>query len=121
LNPCDFLLAIKGLDETWATTQRATLFRAQINAQTIPSLDHLVAEFGMYWRSMKPVASSVGTFATLGISQSPETPTEKRSNNNKSEDRRLERKCGLKHRFKDCWYLGGKGKPQGWMPKPDIQ
>jgi hypothetical protein len=59
----DLLLAIKGLDETWATTQQATLFRAQINAQAIPSLDDLVAEFGIYWRSTKPVASSLGTFA----------------------------------------------------------
>jgi hypothetical protein len=44
----NFLLAIKGLDDTWATTQQATLFRAQLNAQLIPDLDDLVAEFTMY-------------------------------------------------------------------------
>ncbi|KAI1509646.1 Pol protein [Pyrenophora tritici-repentis] len=44
--------------------------------------------------------------------------TERNSDN---KDRRIECKCGLKHRFKDCWYLGGKGKPQGWVPKPEIQ
>ncbi|KAJ8113219.1 hypothetical protein OPT61_g4598 [Boeremia exigua] len=118
----DFLLAIKGLDDTWATTQQATLFRAQLNAQPIPTLDDLVAEFAMYWRSTKPVASSLGTFATLGIDQSSNRQldsAEQRSRN--SSDRRLECKCGLKHSFRDCWYLGGKGKPQGWTPKPEIQ
>jgi hypothetical protein len=44
----DFLLAVKGLDDTWATTQQATLFRAQLNAQPISTLDDLVAEFAMY-------------------------------------------------------------------------
>jgi hypothetical protein len=80
----------------------------------------------MYWRSTKPVASSLGTFATLGIDQSSETPAASRERNSdrssdKNSDRRLECPCGHKHRFKDCWYLGGKNKPQGWMPKPDIQ
>jgi hypothetical protein len=40
----DFLIAVKGLDDTWATTQQATLF----NAQPTPSLDSLVAKFGMH-------------------------------------------------------------------------
>ncbi|KAI1673246.1 hypothetical protein L13192_04105 [Pyrenophora tritici-repentis] len=115
----DFLLAIKGLDDTWATTQQATLFRAQLNAQSIPTLDDLVAEFAMYWRSTRPVASSLGTFATLGIDQSSDRRSDSAEtrDNNKGKDRRLECKCGLKHRFNDCWYLGGKGKPQGWTPK----
>jgi hypothetical protein len=99
----DFLLAIKGLDDTWAITQQATLFRAQINAQTIPSLDEFVAEFGVYWRSRKPVASSLGTFATLGIDQSSETPAANTGqNSDKNQDRRLKCKCGHKHRFKNC-------------------
>jgi hypothetical protein len=86
-------------------------------------LEDLVAEFGIYWRSTKPVASSLGTFATLGIDQSSESPAasmERNSDNDKRQDRRFECKCGLKHRFKDCWYLGGKGMPQGGMPKLDI-
>jgi hypothetical protein len=66
----DFLLAIKGLDNTWTTTQQATLFRAQLTAQPIPALDDLVAEFAMYWRLTRPVASLLGTFATLCIDQS---------------------------------------------------
>ncbi|KAF1358657.1 hypothetical protein EJ07DRAFT_156495 [Lizonia empirigonia] len=106
----DFLLAIKGLDDTWATTQQATLFRAQLNAQPIPTLDDLVAEFSMYWRSTRPVASSLGTFATLGIDQSADKRLDSAEtrDDDKGKDRRLECKCGLKHRFKDCWYLGGK-------------
>ena len=79
----------------------------------------------MYWRSTRPVASSLGTFATLGITQAPDGRSEsaeraERGGHNNN-DRRLECKCGLKHRFKDCWYLGAKGKPQGWVPKPDIR
>ena len=116
----DFLLAIKGLDDTWATTQQAMLFRAQLNAQPILDLDDLVAEFTMYWRSTRPVASSLSTFATLGICQSPDRRSDSREMHDDSKDRRLECKCGLKHRFKDCWYLGGKSKPQGWTPKPEI-
>jgi hypothetical protein len=53
--------------------------------------------------------------------QSDSRDTTETQYNDKGKDRRLECKCGLKHRFKDCWYLGGKGKPQGWTPKPDIQ
>ncbi|KAI0570723.1 hypothetical protein PtrEW7m1_005743, partial [Pyrenophora tritici-repentis] len=95
----------------------------QLNAQSIPTLDDLVAEFAMYWRSTRPVASSLGTFATLGIDQSSDRRSDSAEtrDNNKGKDRRLECKCGLKHRFNDCWYLGGKGKPQGWTPKADIQ
>ncbi|KAF1351690.1 hypothetical protein EJ07DRAFT_159227 [Lizonia empirigonia] len=117
----DFLLAVKGLEDTWATTQQATLFRAQLNAQPIPTLDDLVAKFAMYWRSTRPVASSLGTFATLGINQSFDRRADGTETQTNNKDRRLECKCGLTHRFKDCWYLGGKGKPQGWTPKPDIQ
>ncbi|KAF2818597.1 hypothetical protein CC86DRAFT_413725 [Ophiobolus disseminans] len=119
----DFLLAVKGLDNTWATTQQATLFRAQLTAQLIPTLDDLVAEFAMYWRLTRPVASSLGTFATLGINQSSDRRSDgaETRSADKDKDRRLEFKCGLKHRFKDCWYLGAKGKPQGWTPKPEIQ
>jgi hypothetical protein len=89
-------------------------------------LDDLVAKFAMYWRSTRPVASLLGTFATLGIDQSSDKQSDSRDTtetqyNDKGKDRRLGCKCGLKHRFKDCWYLGGKGKPQGWTPKPDIQ
>jgi hypothetical protein len=76
----------------------------------------------MYWRSTRPVASSLGTFATLGIDQSANRQSDSvETRGNKDNDRRLECKCGLRHCFKDCWYLGGKGKPQGWTPKPDIQ
>jgi hypothetical protein len=80
----------------------------------------------MYWRLTRLVASSLGTFATLGINQSSNKQsdsTEARDSDkgkDKGKDRRLECKCGLKHRFKDCWYLRGKGKPQGWTPKPNI-
>ena len=75
----------------------------------------------MYWRSTKPVASSLGTFATLGIDQSSDRRSGSGERQSSNKDRRLECKCGLKHRFKDCWYLGGKGKPQGWTPRPEIQ
>lgn len=50
----DFLLAIEGLDDAWAIIQQATSFRAQLNAQLILTLDDLVAEFIMYWRSTMP-------------------------------------------------------------------
>jgi hypothetical protein len=40
----DFLIAVKGLEDTWATTQQATLF----NAQPTLSLDSLVGKFGMH-------------------------------------------------------------------------
>jgi hypothetical protein len=62
----DFLLAIKGLGETWATNQQAAQFRAQINVQSIPTLDYFVAEFGMYWRFRKPVASFFGHICNVG-------------------------------------------------------
>ncbi|KAI0569532.1 rve domain-containing protein, partial [Pyrenophora tritici-repentis] len=63
----------------------------------------------------------LGTFATLGIDQNSDTRVANTERNSDNKDRRIECKCGLKHRFKDCWYLGGKGKPQGWVPKPEIQ
>ncbi|KAF1972799.1 hypothetical protein BU23DRAFT_466927, partial [Bimuria novae-zelandiae CBS 107.79] len=115
----DFLLAVKGLDDTWATTQQANLFEAQIQGQSVKSLDDLIAQFTMYWRSTRPVASSHGTFATLGISQDEPQATENKDK--REQDKKPKCVCGLNHRFKDCWYLGAKGKPQGWTPKPEIQ
>jgi hypothetical protein len=119
----DFLLSIKGLDDIWARVQHSTLFRAQLNAQPISTLDDLVTKLTMYLRSTRPVAPSLGTFATLGIDQSSDRRSDSAEtrDNDKGKDRRLECKCGLTHRFKDYWYLGGKGKPQDSTPKPDNQ
>ncbi|KAH4766339.1 hypothetical protein HBH62_253700, partial [Parastagonospora nodorum] len=78
----------------------------------------------MYWRLTRPVASLLGTFATLGIDQSSDKRSdsaETQSSDNKGKERRLERECGLKNRFEDCWYLVGKGKPQGRTPTPEIR
>src|SRR6266536_3302373 len=77
-----FLLAVKSLDESWAAVQQTALFSAQRASKPVSTLEDLVTEFTMYWRTNKPVASSLGTFASVGVAQEsePETETDKSGN-----------------------------------------
>jgi iron uptake system EfeUOB component EfeO/EfeM len=65
----DFIRAVRSLDESWSTHQLTELVRKdQIEAE-FTGISDLVADYRFYYRRIRPIASSLGTFATLGIDQ----------------------------------------------------
>ncbi|PZD22172.1 hypothetical protein A1F97_11312, partial [Pyrenophora tritici-repentis] len=65
----DFLDSVQSTDDSWATSQRISMITKQEEGESfLPAVD-LVGRFRLYYRQMKPVASTLGTFAALGDPQ----------------------------------------------------
>ncbi|KAI0567873.1 hypothetical protein Alg130_12451, partial [Pyrenophora tritici-repentis] len=61
----EFILSIRGLDDSWAATQLQDLIKKEQKNEEFPLIADLIAEFRSYYRRTRPIASGFGTFATL--------------------------------------------------------
>ncbi|KAF2023765.1 hypothetical protein EK21DRAFT_118455 [Setomelanomma holmii] len=109
----DFIPAVRRLDGSWATHQLTELVRKDQDEAPFTAIAELVAEYRSYYRRLRPTASSLGTFATLGVA-----PQEKRDKKERASQGPT-CLCGKKHRFNDCPYVNAKLQDAGW--KPDQQ
>ncbi|KAF1361321.1 hypothetical protein EJ07DRAFT_164396 [Lizonia empirigonia] len=94
----DFLDSVQSTDDSWATSQRISMIAKQEIGKSFMSAVSLIGQFRLYYRQMKPVASTLGTFAALGDAQQsqPSQGTDKLRN--------IDCQCGETHRFIDCPY-----------------
>ncbi|KAF1360728.1 hypothetical protein EJ07DRAFT_114190 [Lizonia empirigonia] len=65
----DFIRAVRSLDESWSTHQLTELVRKDQMETEFTGISDLVAEYRSYYRRIRPIASSLGSFATLGIAE----------------------------------------------------
>lgn len=63
----EFILSIRGLDDSWAATQLQDLIKKEQKDEKFSPIADLIAEFRSYYRRTRPVASGLGTFATLEV------------------------------------------------------
>jgi hypothetical protein len=63
-------LSIRGLDDSWAATQLQDLIKKEQKDKDFPPITDLIAEFWSYYRRTRPIASGLGTFATLEVAGS---------------------------------------------------
>ncbi|KAI0603802.1 hypothetical protein TUN199_10890, partial [Pyrenophora tritici-repentis] len=66
----EFILSIRGLDDSWAATQLQDLIKKEQKDEEFPSIADLIAEFRSYYRRTRLIASGLGTFATLEVAGS---------------------------------------------------
>jgi hypothetical protein len=63
----EFILSIRGLDNSWAATQLQDLIKKEQKDEDFLPIADLIAEFRLYYQHTRPIASGLGTFATLGV------------------------------------------------------
>ncbi|KAF1827989.1 hypothetical protein BDW02DRAFT_459850, partial [Decorospora gaudefroyi] len=61
----DFILSIRGLDDSWSASQLQDLIKKEQKDEGFSPITDLIAEFRSYYRRTRPIASGLGTFATL--------------------------------------------------------
>jgi hypothetical protein len=125
----EFILSIRGLDDSWAATQLQDLIRKEQKDEDFPPITDLIAEFRSYYRRTQPIASGLGTFATLEVassSSSQETPAVAQTGNPQSARTRTGTyipRCldGQNHKFENCPYVNQSARKKGWKPDQAIQ
>jgi hypothetical protein len=66
----EFILLIRGLDNSWLATQLQDLIKKEQKDEDFLLITDLIAEFRSYYRRTRPIASGLGTFATLEVASS---------------------------------------------------
>jgi hypothetical protein len=123
----DFILSIRGLDDSWAATQLQDLIKKEQKDEDFPPITDLIAEFRSYYRRTHPIVSGLGTFATLevaGSSKSQEAvPGGKPQSGARTAPGPWVPRCldGEKHAFKNCPYVNQSARKKGWKPDKAIQ
>jgi hypothetical protein len=116
----EFILSIRGLDDSWAASQLQELVKKEQKGEGFTSTPDLIAEFRSYYRRTRPVASGLGTFATLeaASSQNHETQQSARGVSGTWTRKCL---CGQIHRFNACPYVNEAVRTKSWKPDVSIQ
>jgi hypothetical protein len=65
----DFLDSVQSTDNSWATSQRISIIAKQETKESFMSAVSLIGQFRLYYRQIKPVTLTLGTFAALGDAQ----------------------------------------------------
>jgi len=52
----EFILSIRGLDDSWAATQLQDLIKKEQKDENFPPITDLIAEFRSYYRRTRPIA-----------------------------------------------------------------
>ncbi|KAF7452722.1 hypothetical protein A1F99_045000 [Pyrenophora tritici-repentis] len=112
----EFILSIRGLDDSWAATQLQDLIKKEQKNEEFPLIADLIAEFRSYYRRTRPIASGLGTFATLEVAGSNSQGARTRSGP-------WIPKCldGENHKFDNCPYVNQAVRTKGWKPDKAIQ
>jgi hypothetical protein len=119
----DFILSIRGLDDSWAATQLQDLIRKEQKDEVFPPIKDLIAEFRSYYRRTQPIASGLGTFATLEVASSSnnqETPAAAQSARTRTEPYVPRCLDGQHHKFESCLYVNQAVRTKGWKPNQAI-
>jgi hypothetical protein len=66
----DFILSIRGLDNSWAATQLQDLIRKEQKDKDFLPITDLIAEFRSYYQRTRLIALGLRTFATLKVADS---------------------------------------------------
>ncbi|KAF2025066.1 hypothetical protein EK21DRAFT_23864, partial [Setomelanomma holmii] len=121
----EFILSIRGLDDSWAATQLQDLIEKEQKDEDFPPITDLIAEFRSYYRRTRPVASGLGTFATLEVasrSSSQETSAEKLQPSRMRTDSWVPAcLCGQTHKFNNCPYVNQAVRKKSWKPDALVQ
>ena len=124
----EFILSIRGLNDSWSATQMQDLINKEQKDKDFPPITDLIAEFRSYYRRTRPIASGLGTFATLEVasSSSQETPAAAQTGNPQSARTRTGPyipRCldGQNHKFENCPYVNQAVRTNGWKPIQAIQ
>ena len=56
----EFILSIRGLDDSWAATQLQDLIKKEQKDENFPPITDLIAEFRSYYRRTRPIALGLG-------------------------------------------------------------
>ncbi|PZD23455.1 hypothetical protein A1F97_11232, partial [Pyrenophora tritici-repentis] len=113
----EFILSIRGLDDSWAATQLQDLIKKEQKDEEFPLIADLIAEFRSYYRRTRPIASGLGTFATLEVTSSSN------SRGTRTRSGPWIPKCldGENHKFDNCPYVNQSVRTKGWKPDKAIQ
>jgi hypothetical protein len=65
----DFLDLVQLIDNLWATLQKISIIAKQELGESFMSAVSLIKQFRLYYRQIKLVALTLGTFAALGDAQ----------------------------------------------------
>ncbi|PZD22874.1 hypothetical protein A1F96_10756, partial [Pyrenophora tritici-repentis] len=114
----DFLDSVQSTDDSWATSQRISMIAKQEEGESFLPVVDLVGRFRLYYRQMKPVASTLGTFAALGDTQEP---SQQSLSQGTDKLRKINCLCGEKHRFIDCPYVNSAKRSSGWKAELDTK
>lgn len=105
----DFIIAVKPLDDAWATMTLADLLAKDEEGRPVPSLRDYVARFRAFHSRVSPRAAGLGTFsASLGMCDG------------NHEHKRPKCFCGEFHWFMECKYCNPRLRENGWQGDKDI-
>jgi hypothetical protein len=110
----DFLDSVQSTDDSWATSQRISMIAKQEIGESFMLAAGLIGQFWLYYCQMKPVASTLGSFAALGDAQRPQL------SKNTDKPRQIICLCGETHRFLDCPYVNPAKRSSGWKANSDT-
>ncbi len=98
----EFLIAVKPLQDTWATNQLDKLYTAHEDGKELLSIRDLVAAFRTFHRRVNPVASSLGTFGASLETAQPALPAENDHDSSKTKRKPPYCLCGDRHLYWKC-------------------
>jgi hypothetical protein len=119
----EFILSIRGLDDSWAATQLQDLIKKEQKDEDFSSITDLIAEFRSYYQRTRPIASGLGTFATLEVAGANNHRAPLAENHQPSRVESWIPKCldGELHKFNNCPYVNQSVRTRGWKPDQVIQ
>jgi hypothetical protein len=102
----EFLIAVKPIQDTWATNQLDKLYTAHEDGEELSSIRDLIATFKIFHRRVNPTASSLGTFgATLQAAQpAVQSAAQPEDDQDRSKMKKKPPKClcGDRHWYQKC-------------------
>jgi len=123
----DFILSIRGLDDSWAATQLQDLIKKEQKDEEFPLITDLIAEFRSYYRRTRPIASALGTFATLEVAGANNEGAPPEAEAEKDQPRRTRTgpwtpRCldGQNHKFENCPYVNQSVRKKNWKPDQKV-
>jgi hypothetical protein len=125
----DFIRAIRSLDDSWATYQLTELVQKDQEEMEFTGISDLVAEYQSYYWRVRPIASSLRSFATLGVAEQSKNEhqgVQGVQGVQSSQERNKGKKqcpicvCGEQHKFQDCVYVNRARRNPGWQPDQQI-
>ena len=65
----EFLMSVRDISDSWSMLQMDKIREKEEEGEPYATIDELVRRFRSIYQTMQPVASSIGTFAILGVAE----------------------------------------------------